>query len=295
MTAQAPKYATQVANIKRSDSTLYTEGNFVYPTWEDYLKGVPVLDVANKFRIDFFIFRTENKKSVKFGLSLKECKYLLLKTEAIISGSIVKKNNATDESNASENMSPAYTCRLRGGNMGGKTPVEVIAEDPNKINDLVKQGNWLAQNLDSKYGEANRQQIAAINDAINLFNAGKLQGIQANSSIITLYEATKTPNIKMVDNAGNTQARTFKVTYDANNKAKPFKVEIMNCMAPPVQGAKVGAYLGKATDVSNYNMTLTELEWYGFLEDSIETAKNIKSLMTTNAYTIYEQFRWKRQ
>ena len=99
-----------------------------------------------------------------------------------------------------------------------------------------------------------------------------------------------------MDNRGYTEARTAKITFDTDpdNKA-PYCIEIMNCMAPPVQNAQIGAKLSQAVDKTMLMMNFSEEEWYGFWKDTTDAKDSFGRMLEGERLEYSEKNKWKPQ
>lgn len=292
--SNVPKYPTQLANIERKDFTLYAEGVFEQPKFEDYIKGTPLLDVANKYAVDFFIFKPDEKKSLKYRVSFKETKYFLEASKScIIAEEVAKRfggNTNSINNNGIDMNSAAFKTPMKGKKYAGKTAVQILLENPQTgVTDLQTQYNYLAQNLTGQYAVSNKQQMAAIAEALTLYSQGKLTEVAAGISSETIIEdGLKTPAKNNVDAMGNTQVRIIQIKY-LNGK---FKLTLMNCMAPPIPNAKVGAYMSKAVNKQEYSFEMSPKEWFCFLQEIITIGDAIIIENTPAVLELYQKHRW---
>lgn len=261
------RYPNQVTCSKRQELNLYCELSVNCPSIEELQTGAyPGLEVFGKTKFNMFIFKYEDKSSVKYGLSAADVKYIYSRTLGIIN-TPKKKTDVT--------LSPGYTVLLKGGIFNNKTAAEMLIENPNLRNDILRQRDFLLKNVNHpKYGRNNQKMVDAINDAVIALDNGQLDPNKLSSNTIVLFEGIKTPNNKKLDNRGLTEARQFRLTYTPGT-ATPFSVTIMNCMAPPAD-AMVGAKLEQAVDCRKWNYGLTEVEWYNFIDEMYQLLEDIR-------------------
>lgn len=106
----------------------------------------------------------------------------------------------------------------------------------------------------------------------------------------------RTPNVNKVNQKGLTEARTAKITFDTDpGNKEPYCIEIMNCMAPPVQGAQIGARLSQCEDKITLMMNFSEEAWYGFWKDTIEAKTSFGRLMENERLDYSDKNMWKPQ
>jgi hypothetical protein len=140
--------------------------------------------------------------------------------------------------------SPAYTFRFAGGNLKGKTPVEVLLENKEEGEDPFKKGkdilnkqySWLKDSSEKnpKFAPANKKAMDAIVEAAKI-PAEELESINvaevATGSLVSLVEIKTRPlmNRPMV-NGKNFVYEVF-VTYEPG-KNYPVNVTVKNFYAP---------------------------------------------------------------
>ncbi len=102
--------------------------------------------------------------------------------------------------------SPAYTVTMTTGSMKGKTPAQVLIEDPANRKKLIEQYKFLQEKI-TQYPK-NQLQLDAIKDAVKLFDAGNLNASAAGETessgerSITVYEAKFKPLRSTLDDKG---------------------------------------------------------------------------------------------
>ncbi len=154
---------------------------------------------------------------------------------------MLKWNNlASASSDGAGGSSPAYTTRFSmGTGLKGKTPVEVYKENPTGFEDLLtKQKKFIEGNIgknDGKFDSANKQQIAAIDDALKLKAEGKLDKAAAQSIScppLDIWTSDPKPDMRHTDEkSGLTPTYLTNVTvYPLNNY--PVTVKLTNFDAP---------------------------------------------------------------
>lgn len=277
------KYPRQLAAVKRDEHNFYIEAALTKPQEQDLLSGeLPGLDGFGKSRFDLFIFKYAEKVSLKFSLSIKEMLLVAKKTDIAM---MVPFTTSSSDS-AQDQLRPAYTVRLRGGNItNGKTAAEVLAENPANRDALLKQRDWYASKAsDPRYGAGNAQMMDAINEAVYLFDTGQLNLTSARSSSIEIYKKVKTPNNKKTDQRGLTECRSLAILYRPGEEMA-FQIEIMNCMAPPLNRS-VGANLSQARDKKSFVMTMTEEEWNYCVTEAVALINQFRELMKRRRFEI---------
>lgn len=181
----------------------------------------------------------------------------------------------TASANGGEDLSNniAFTTILTLGNgLKGKTPAQLILEDPNNTQKLNNQYKWLKENIDKnpKFKDNNKKQMDAIAEAGRLYKAGKLTAdvaaaastpTNAGQSIV-IYETGMRPLIRRKRPDGKCFVYEVKIEWVLGNKY-PVNVEIQNYYAPVTQDAKglLNVKASEKVDVIRNMMRLSAADW----------------------------------
>ena len=195
---------------------------------------------------------------------------------------------------SSEDYSVAFSIRIATGKLKGKTPAEVLKEDPvNGRKLLESQRDWLTGNL-AQY-PANQKQIDAINAAFSAQAAGALEengtvtaagGGNAPSisgSRIPLYESKYRANIHKQREDGRSFVSDMYVTWIIG-KDYPVEIRIVNYWAPVSKDAsgKLNVQAAQAVDKIDNAMLLQATEWSDFLS-SMQDRLDIFKMLNAKA------------
>ena len=128
----------------------------------------------------------------------------------------------------------------------------------------------------SKY-PANQKQIDAINEAIELFNTGKLGKATETLPVMEIYSCPP-KNVKPLDKEGRFTIYDVSITYDFS-KGLPVTVTVNNCFAPVKTDSGNEIEMSKAVDKKMLSMSLSEAEWFQMI-DSMKAQKIMFESMT---------------
>ena len=195
--------------------------------------------------------------------------------------------------------SPGFTVTFRMGNLKGKTPVGVLQEDAaNGVKTLEAQKGFFQANL-AKFPK-NQEVIDAINDALALFQAGRLDGVQAAPAtggiIADLYapDTLKPLASKPVNENGLPFVYQVKAGYDSSLRM-PFSISITNGYAPvkKEENGQLKVMAREAVDVKTLTIKLTKKEWRTLLSQMGETYRAYNTTTFRNRYdaACKDQFR----
>ena len=191
----------------------------------------------------------------------------------------------------------AYTTMITTGCLKGKTPASLLLEDAKKNKGiLISQKKWLETNL-SKYPR-NKVQIEAIEDALKLYDAGKLSGeamgvanemnpVNSGRSSLTIgtdcqteivHDSGMRPLIRKKRADG--KCPVYQIIISWNGGEKPIEIQIRNYYAPIEQKGN-GLLSVKAAEregeVRNkVSLTIDAWLWVAhILETNIRTFENL--------------------
>lgn len=268
------KYPKQLDSVVRTDKTLGVDFELSTPTEKEYEDNRKMpLEMHSGFS-RFVLTILVKGKAAKANIPASAAAYIQKKTEFAMEKILEYKMNGNGEE---EQLSLAYTQKIFGKNFN-KTAAEIL-QNPNMKNDLIKQRDFLKQNMD-KY-KANKLQVEAIDEAIRLLDEGKLdkKGVNNSNKTIEIYnEDIKIPNANKIDGDGNTFVYSLSIVCSLD-RDYPFAINITNCYAPPVnKGGRVTVEMSKAKDMTKHSILLSEEEFFRIvrkMSSSLEYFENL--------------------
>lgn len=195
---------------------------------------------------------------------------------------------ASDAEDLSSNI--AYTTIISAGTLKGKSPAGALLENPN-VNKkmLLNQVDWLQKHL-AQYPR-NQVQIDAINEALRLFDAGKLTAQSAPSQPVErtdneIYKSGMRPLIRRKNKNGKTFVYEVKISWIPGSE-KPVEIEIKNYFAPVVKRENgLLNVMAKETEEEIKNVfPMTMNEWFWL--DHILNAQ-MRTFEDMNAARLYK-------
>lgn len=218
-------------------------------------------------RIKAIIIGTDGT-NVKGNIEPGEMAAIIKKSDFAIDKDLETRYFTESDENAP--TSPAYTVKMTAGKFKGRTPAEVLAEDPANKNDLSNHYKWLKQNLE-KYPK-NKTVMEALSDACALFNNGELKTDSVKSSVcIPIYASGMRPDQYNPREDGMCFTFDIKISYYIGSDY-PVSVEIQNYYAPIAkkQNGQLNV-LASQMDRNTYKsvkMDLSMDEWLEVLYDT---------------------------
>ena len=167
--------------------------------------------------------------------------------------------------------SPAYTVTLFTAPFKGMTPAAALLENGANREKLLQMYKQLQENME-KY-KRNAEQMAAIKEAITLFDKGELSGDQASANVVTLYESGPKPNVYKSEN-GLSPVTELNVKLYHGEKF-PFEIEVQNYKAPvnERETGAINAVKSQAVDFVSHTYRVSLSDMRGIVKE-MERAVN---------------------
>lgn len=168
---------------------------------------------------------------------------------------------STGASADSAEMSPAYTQQILLGNFRGRTPAEILLENPESKDGLLKTRNFLADK--ARQYASNQKQMDAIDDAVKLLETGKLKKKTGAvcSGIAKIYDVSH-KYMRDTNDQGHRLFYGMSIICQYGNNY-PWTITIENFFAPGLQGPK-GGLAPKMNEKNGYakcSIHLNDMEW----------------------------------
>lgn len=272
------KYPKEIASVIRKQ-TLSVNAELIKPEEGDS----PLKFYDERFsRFPFTIINVD-KKFANANISLKEMPNIFRRSEKAYDAEMEREiNPASNEGNGQneqneqngQKISSAYTVKISSGMFKGKTPAQVLLENPNNMKGLKNQFDFLKKNCE-KYPK-NKTQMVAIKEAKELYAAGKLvnQEVKSQSEEFVIYNSGFRPLKRKTRQDGMSFVYSIKI-YWVFGQQYPLNIEILNYYAPVTSDDKglLNVQFAKrdVNSVIKNTMKLTAAEW-----------ENIMYIMKTN-------------
>lgn len=147
-----------------------------------------------------------------------------------------QRSQQAQQANNSPDGRLANSVTIYNGTFKGKTPAQVLKEDPNNVGALQKQYAWLEKNV-ARYPN-NKQQMDAIQEAILMLNANQLGDDNVDEIVsfgdVVLFTPSPRALIRKRDQNGYCPVYEIGIIYHLGDDY-PVEVSISNYKAPVVQ------------------------------------------------------------
>jgi hypothetical protein len=220
------------------------------------------LEIPNYSRFRITIIDKRGEKSITPFANIPEDDVpVISKITDVAIQTYIEAQNPTVETDGNEGF--AQTVRFKMGIYVGKTPMEVLLEDPEKnIPKLEEQKVFLAANVE-KF-PYNKNVLEAIDEAIAAHKSGKTVAAPAQkSSYIVIYDQKIKFLEKIKDDEDPERCKIYSVTMSFDStKNYPFAVRVANAYAKVVPTKTGGKNVDPKTIVkkteSTMNLTVDE-------------------------------------
>lgn len=158
-------------------------------------------------------------------------------------------------------LSAGYTQKILVGGFRGKTPADILLENPDDREKLLSTRKFLADK--AEHYASNKKQVEAIDDAIFLLDSGKLQK-QAGarrSSAVHVYDVDH-KYMRDTNECGHRLFYSMSIVCQYGNKY-PWEVTIENMFAPGLPGPKGGLVpkVDEKSSSARCTFRLNDMEW----------------------------------
>lgn len=265
------KYPFQVFSIKRKDKVLGADAKLFIPSEAEKTNPLETSGFS-RFELTIVNKATSGTQTATANIPVLDIPYIKETTRIALEQLLL--NKPTNTSATATPTSVAYTQKLFDKNFKGQTPAEVLLKDPSQETQLVNVKNWLEQNVD-KY-PANKAQIVAISEAINLLHSGKLTADTPNvvtNANIQIYKSEYKFKSKKNEKGYNLIYGIDVVCDPTRNY--PFIINIMNCYAPVETGAngQKSVKMNVAEQTVKLQVMVSKEEWFAMISKLDDTRR----------------------
>ena len=253
----------------RQNQTFFALNELTIPVCKD--GSEPLTFHHNTFSRFKFVIINAEKKAATANIPVTAIPGIF---EKMREARLQKKDNSDAPAN-----SQAYTVVITSGTLRGKTPAQALIENPNNRQFLINQVSFLKQHL-AQYPK-NQVQIDALEDALKLYDSGKLDKTAEVSGPSIIYQTGVRPLIRRKDVNGRCFVYEISISYN-DSAEKPVSIEIRNYFAP-VEQKENGLLNVKARErvdeIKNaFNLSIDEWLWFEHMtEAQIRTFENINA------------------
>ena len=272
------RYPIDVNTSQTKDKTLSVESHLTVAKTADEQSPLKIYHENFSFYKFAIIEKAAAVKAVTSNVNVKEMEDIFRRTDYAFTKAMDYENEPVD----STATSPAYTVKIASGTFKGKTPAEVLIENPNNKEALNKQFQWLKNNL-TKYPN-NKVQMDAISDAAKLMNEGTLISAPKKAGQrIRLYPSTSMPVPKALTRKpredGMCPVYEMEIYWNICDNTL-IEVIIKNYYAPieKKEDGRIMPVRKQAEDKIDRSMRISEADWLNHIREIKTDMANFEML-----------------
>lgn len=253
------RYPRQICSAKRETVILSIDNYLSRPDETDTVPPLEMHSPFSRFVVTIIDKSGTETKTPKANIPAGDVPGIV-EISKLVMLEKMRYESAAQEPSAEE-LSIGYTQQILVGGFRGKTPADILLENPDDRDKLLSTRNFLADKA-AQYA-SNKKQVEAIDDAVALFDAGKLkkQSGARRSSAVRVYDVDH-KYMRDTNAAGHRLFYSMSIVCQFGNKY-PWEVTIENTFAPGVQGPK-GGLVPKMEEKSSYakcTFRMSDMEW----------------------------------
>lgn len=174
------EYLDQGYVAKRDKQTFALQFALSAPSPNDKTPVLCIHGQYSRFILTLIDNTGSNRNILKVNIKADEVPHLFRQYELASAAKFNHKNQPKVSTGDVKDRCPAFETKIRAGEMKGRTPGEILMEDPNKANELSRHRQWLSEHT-TQYPK-NVEIISAIDDAMFLLSTNQLAAKASNSS-----------------------------------------------------------------------------------------------------------------
>jgi hypothetical protein len=269
-------YPTQVGAIKRPHTTFSVDAKLYV---EDNNVDSPLVIHSPFSRFVFTIINKKQNVTPYANIPYYDVDYIKKMSDVICFAS----KNTSSSQNAE--IPSAFKIPLVG-HFRGRTPGQVLLDNPADMEMLLSTKNWLLENL-QKF-PPNKEQIDAIDEAIKMYNSGTL--VAPNSPVASSNKeeiySSEWKFLKSKRGENNTfLVYNLEINFYPANKY-PVEIKIENGYAPLFEqaGGQTTITLSKMENKSSSSIVLSIKEWYTLISKMSRTLNLFENMFFGQEY-----------
>ena len=277
------RYPRQIYSAKRETVILGVDNYLKKPDGTDKVPPLEMHSPFSRFVVTIIDKSGTETKTPKANIPAGDVPGIVEIAKLVMLEKLRYESSSSERSEGENSI--GYTQQILIGDFRGKTPADILLENPENKERLVGTRNFLADKAD-KF-PANKKQVEAIDDAIALFDAGNLkkQSGAKRSSVVKIYEVDHKYMRSGKNELGHWLFYGMSITCQFGNKY-PWEVTIENFHAPGLQGPK-GGLVPKMDEKSGYakcTFRMSDMEWSQFINRIASDLKYFESCCYATLY-----------
>ena len=280
------RYPLEVVSAKRQTQTLSVEAALDLPGEIITNKGekllLPPMHMHSPYsRFVWTLIDISGPQKVYPSANIPAGDVSVIKT---LTDAMLMKNRLMPRQKSEETGGLAYTTKIMvSKKFSGRTPAGILLDDAGDLDDLLSTRDFLLARMDDnngKFRERNQQQADAIQEAVDLCQAGKLspEAVQGEAPVVVYFQPNKT--LRNRPAKGN-HYFTYSIKIECVPGLNyPWFVSIFNAYMQ-IQEKANGTFQsisGTAIDKSSSRIQLSDYEFGGIVNRMYATLQNFETV-----------------
>ena len=253
------RYPRQIYSAKRDTVILGVDNYLSRPDKSDSVPPLEMHSPFSRFVVTIIDKSGAETKTPKANIPAGDVPGIVQISKLVMLEKMRYESSGTDE--AASTLSAAYTQQILVGGFRGRTPADILLENPGDKDKLLNTRKFLADKAD-KYA-SNKKQVEAIDDAIAQLEAGTLkkQAGAKRSGVVHIYDVDH-KYMRDTNELGHRLFYSMSIVCLFGNNY-PWEVTIENVFAPGLPGPKGGLVpnMEEKSSVTKCTFRMSDMEW----------------------------------
>lgn len=253
------RYPRQIYSAKRETVILGIDNYLSKPDGTDKVPPLEMHSPFSRFVVTIIDKSGAETKTPKANIPAGDVPGIVEISKLVMLEKLRYESSSSEASE--EELSIGYTQQILIGGFRGKTPADILLENPDDREKLLSTRKFLADKA-SQYA-SNKKQVEAIDDAVALFDAGQLKKPPGakRSGVVRVYDVDH-KYMRDTNNLGHRLFYSMSIVCQFGNKY-PWEVTIENVFAPGLQGPKGGLVpkMDEKSSSAKCTFRMSDMEW----------------------------------
>lgn len=253
------RYPRQIYSAKRETVILGIDNYLSKPDGTDKVPPLEMHSPFSRFVVTIIDKSGSETKTPKANIPAGDVPGIVEISKLVMLEKLRYESSSRESSEG--DLSIGYTQQILIGGFRGKTPADILLENPDDREKLLNTRKFLADKA-TQYA-SNKKQVEAIDDAVALFDAGKLKKPSGakRSGVVRVYDVDH-KYMRDTNDLGHRLFYSMSIVCQFGNKY-PWEITIENVFAPGLQGPKGGLVpkMDEKSSSAKCTFRMSDMEW----------------------------------
>ena len=253
------RYPRQIYSAKRETVILGIDNYLSKPDGTDKVPPLEMHSPFSRFVVTIIDKSGSETKTPKANIPAGDVPGIVEISKLVMLEKLRYESSAHES--AEGELSIGYTQQILIGGFRGKTPADILLENPDDREKLLNTRKFLADKA-TQYA-SNKKQVEAIDDAVALFDVGQLKKPSGakRSGVVRVYDVDH-KYMRDTNDLGHRLFYSMSIVCQFGNKY-PWEITIENVFAPGLQGPKGGLVpkMDEKSSSAKCTFRMSDMEW----------------------------------